>query len=416
MNIKKILLVLIVSLVLITTGCGNETVAPVSPDFDAEPDLSLYIIEEDSPPAKQPIELDPNLEYIDTHYLTVLMDGVSATSSTRDSYDEIMPEWDFVLVDARPYNSYKKGHINGAISIPDSEFDKSSYKLPEDKDTLVIFYCGGLSCELSANSARKAIELGYTNVMVYQEGEPAWSAAGNYLVVTEDYVSELIMETYMSRTDLAPYFIYDARPYSMYFKSHIPNSISLDNTQYLVRYSSFVPADKNSLIITYCNGFDCGKSHSLAEDLLRDGYTNVKVFAGGMPSWTSADLPTFGMETLDTNFDVAAGKVNRGLTTDQFVDKLENSTNVVVLDVRSDEERSHGGIEGSIHIPDGEIHADPNAIKGELPTDKTTTILIHCASGARASGVVDKIADLGYPNTFYLDHSITIDANGNYSF
>jgi len=51
-----------------------------------------------------------------------------------------------------------------------------------------------------------------------------------------------------------------------------------------------------------------------------------------------------------------------------------------------------------------------------LPTDKTTTILIHCASGARASGVVDKIADLGYPNTFYLDHAITIDENGNYSF
>ncbi|MGD9678535.1 MAG: rhodanese-like domain-containing protein [Vulcanibacillus sp.] len=415
MNLKRIFLVLIISLVLISTGCSNETIKSVSPNFDAEPDLSLYVIE-DEQSSTLPVELDPNLEYIDTHQLTILMDGVSATSSTRKSYSDYMSEWNFVLVDARPYNTYEKGHINGAINIPDSEFNKYSSRLPENKDTLIIFYCGGLSCELSANSAKKAIELGYTNVKVYQEGEPAWKAEGNYLVVTEDYVNDLIMETYMSRTDLVPYYILDSRPYSMYFKSHIPNAITVDNTQYLARYSAYMPKDKNTLIITYCNGFDCSKSHTLAQDLINDGYTNVKVFAGGMPSWNSINLPTFGMEGIKTNFDVSAGKVSRGLTTDQFVDKLNNLANVVVLDVRTDDERSHGGIDGSIHIPDSEIHADPNAIKDQLPTDKNTTILIHCASGARASGVVDKIADLGYPNTFYLDHSITIDADGNYSF
>lgn len=416
LNIKKMLLVFIISLVLISTGCSSGTITPVSPDFDAEPDLSLYIIEESSTTTNNIVELDPDLEYIDTHHLAVLMDGVNVTSATRKSYNDIMAEWNFVLIDSRPYTTYKKGHINGAINIPDADFDKYSNRLPNDKDSLLIFYCGGLSCELSSNSAKKAIELGYTNTMVYQEGEPAWSAAGNYLLVTEDYVSELIMETYMSRIDLAPYYILDARPYSMFFSAHIPNAITLDNTQYLERYATFMPEDKNSLIITYCNGFDCSKSHSLADDLVNDGYTNVKVFAGGMPSWTSANLPTFGMKGVETNFDVSAGKINRGLTTTQFVDKLKNGTNVVVLDVRSASERSNGAIEGSIHIPDNEINADPNAIKDRLPADKSTTILIHCASGARASGVVDKIADLGYPNALYLDHSITIDANGNYSF
>ena len=49
-----------------------------------------------------------------------------------------------VLVDSRPKRAkYDKGHIPSAISIPDTEFDKLQGKLPADKNTLLIFYCGG---------------------------------------------------------------------------------------------------------------------------------------------------------------------------------------------------------------------------------------------------------------------------------
>jgi rhodanese-related sulfurtransferase len=49
-----------------------------------------------------------------------------------------------VIVDSRPTRpKYVKGHIPGAISIPDSQFDKLAGKLPTDKGTPLIFYCGG---------------------------------------------------------------------------------------------------------------------------------------------------------------------------------------------------------------------------------------------------------------------------------
>jgi hypothetical protein len=48
--------------------------------------------------------------------------------------------------------------------------------LPEDKNKLVVFYCGGLHCKLSHKSAAKAITMGYTNVKVFSEGYPAWKA------------------------------------------------------------------------------------------------------------------------------------------------------------------------------------------------------------------------------------------------
>ena len=49
-----------------------------------------------------------------------------------------------MIIDARPKRAkYDKGHIPGAISIPDSQFDKMTAQLPAQKDALLIFYCEG---------------------------------------------------------------------------------------------------------------------------------------------------------------------------------------------------------------------------------------------------------------------------------
>ena len=39
--------------------------------------------------------------------------------------------------------SYEGGHIPGAVSIPDRKFDDMKGDLPQDKNTLLVFYCGG---------------------------------------------------------------------------------------------------------------------------------------------------------------------------------------------------------------------------------------------------------------------------------
>jgi rhodanese-related sulfurtransferase len=49
-----------------------------------------------------------------------------------------------MIIDSRPYQpKYVNGHIPAAVSIPDSQFDKMTDKLPQDKNTLLIFYCEG---------------------------------------------------------------------------------------------------------------------------------------------------------------------------------------------------------------------------------------------------------------------------------
>ncbi len=49
-----------------------------------------------------------------------------------------------VIVDSRPKRpKYDKGHVPGAISIPDRKFDELKGNLPTDKSTPLIFYCQG---------------------------------------------------------------------------------------------------------------------------------------------------------------------------------------------------------------------------------------------------------------------------------
>ncbi|CCQ74020.1 rhodanese-like domain-containing protein [Magnetospira sp. QH-2] len=83
-----------------------------------------------------------------------------------------------VIIDARPARKkYNKGHVPTAINIPNTFFDKQKDKLPADKATRLIFYCGGPKCPLSLKSANKAKALGYTNIMLFQAGYPAWKKA-----------------------------------------------------------------------------------------------------------------------------------------------------------------------------------------------------------------------------------------------
>jgi rhodanese-related sulfurtransferase len=51
-----------------------------------------------------------------------------------------------VIVDSRPKKpKYDKGYIPSAISLPDSQFEQLQGKLPQDKNTPLIFYCGGFT-------------------------------------------------------------------------------------------------------------------------------------------------------------------------------------------------------------------------------------------------------------------------------
>lgn len=96
-----------------------------------------------------------------------------------------------------------------------------------------------------------------------------------------------------SRFDQKNSVFLDARSPEEYAEGHIPGALEF----YADDFEKFAPLvlpqlkDKNQELIAYCHGSSCELSLHLANALIDQGYTNVKVFFGGWPEWKKANYP-----------------------------------------------------------------------------------------------------------------------------
>ena len=81
------------------------------------------------------------------------------------------------VIDVNGTDSWKRGHIPGAIDFASSK-EKLSSVLPKDKNALVVAYCGGPKCQAYQEAAKAAKDLGYKNVKHLVAGISGWQAAG----------------------------------------------------------------------------------------------------------------------------------------------------------------------------------------------------------------------------------------------
>lgn len=51
----------------------------------------------------------------------------------------------YLLIDARPAPRFMEGSVPTAINIPFPAFDKMVDRLPKDKNSLIVYYCGGMT-------------------------------------------------------------------------------------------------------------------------------------------------------------------------------------------------------------------------------------------------------------------------------
>jgi rhodanese-related sulfurtransferase len=94
-------------------------------------------------------------------------------SITTDQLKQAIAEKKVVLLDANGTDTYKAGHIPGALDFDKVEKDLAA-KLPKDKGALIVAYCGDENCPAYAFAADKAKELGYTNIKHYAPGIAGW--------------------------------------------------------------------------------------------------------------------------------------------------------------------------------------------------------------------------------------------------
>ncbi|MCP4368871.1 MAG: rhodanese-like domain-containing protein [Deltaproteobacteria bacterium] len=84
----------------------------------------------------------------------------------------------------------------------------------------------------------------------------------------------------------------DARSYETFIEGHIKNAVSIPTGEFLEFIDDFkTKYPVTTPLITYCSGRECNDSHELAQYLILEGYTNVKVFIDGYPEWERKGYP-----------------------------------------------------------------------------------------------------------------------------
>ena len=326
---------------------------------------------------------------------------------------EIPPRKDVTIIDARPAaRQYDVAHIPGAINIPDSKFDQMRDQLPADKGKLVIVYCGGVECMLSHNVAHKMEKLGYTNIKVYADGNPAWSKAGLPMSVSTAYVKKLIDEK-------ENFVLVDARPGRLFSKGHVPGAVSIPDSEF-DKHVDKLPADKAVSLVFYCGGLECNLSEKAAAKARKLGYTNVKTYPEGYPGWSKAyPSATAGAETAAPAAapakqvaDIVPGKEKGSISNASFEKLVREAPGAVLfVDVRDPNEYARGHLKGAINIPINELEKKLDT----LPTDKPVIYL--CATGARSGEAYDATSTLrSEVRSYFLDAEITFEADGSYQF
>lgn len=87
---------------------------------------------------------------------------------------------DFVLLDVRSEEHYRRGHIDGALSLPHGKIVAQKLKdYPED--TLFVVYCAGPHCNGAARAAVRLAALGRP-VKTMPGGVTGWLDEGFALV------------------------------------------------------------------------------------------------------------------------------------------------------------------------------------------------------------------------------------------
>ena len=81
-----------------------------------------------------------------------------------------------VVVDVRPVEEYRAGHLPGAMSIPLDELEERLRELPRERE--IVAYCRGPYCAFAPEAVRTLRRRGF-RARNLADGLPEWAAAGH---------------------------------------------------------------------------------------------------------------------------------------------------------------------------------------------------------------------------------------------
>lgn len=223
--------------------------------------------------------------------------------------------------------------------------------------SVFIFGLGSLYAEVSVGEVDKLVK------------------ENNVKEVGYDYVLSKIGDGRVGHTKA---ILLDARPEKRFNAGHIPGALLMLDTKVDETIGAVLKdVPKNKEIITYCQGPNCEKSVNLAIELKKRGYTNVKVYRGGLPEWETKAYVDIGLEAAKAMYD---------------------KNGALFIDARPFGKFKQGTIVGAINILD----TDFDKLWGRLPTDTRTPVVIFCGGieCEKSHVVAQRMMMMGYSKVY----------------
>lgn len=188
--------------------------------------------------------------------------------------------------------------------------------------------------------------------------------------------------------------VFDARPPMEFATSHVPGARNVGQkpgtpvSLYISDVAEIerqLPA-RNTPLVLYCNGPYCGKSKRLSEDLIAAGYTNVRRYQLGAPTWRAL------VGTMQIELD--------GL---KYVWQADQTA--VFLDARTPDEFQSGSLPGARNLQVEDVEQAKE--DGRLPMeDHNTRVIVFGGDAEQARALADRVAKNAFHNVTFFGGDI----------
>ena len=95
-------------------------------------------------------------------------------------------------------------------------------------------------------------------------------------------------------------------------------------------------------------------------------------------------------------------RTNNNISIEEANQIIANTSNAVLIDVRSNQEYKEYHIDGAICMPHYEIQ---NKIE-QVIQDKNTLIILYCQSGIRSKKAMEILLKKGYQNVYHIKNGL----------
>lgn len=188
--------------------------------------------------------------------------------------------------------------------------------------------------------------------------------------------------------------VLDVRETGVFAHRHIFFATSAPLWRLELLIDSLVPRSNTRIVLVDTNEI---LSHQAAVKLVRLGWRNVTVLAGGTDAWAAAEFEIFSGTNVPSKAfgeTIEHRKHTPSIEVQELQQRIARGDNIVVVDSRTPEEFSNFSLPFAHSLPGAELVYRI----GEIAPDPETLVVVNCAGRTRSIVGAQTLIDAGIPN------------------